>query len=176
MNENINRIFDLYDKHGKEKYIGENITHLEHATQTALLAEAHFKKVATAIDPKIVILGAFLHDIGHLLIYEELPQLEPIENYGVKHHEEIGYYFLKKLKFPNELCDLVRNHVNAKRFLITINKDYFKKISSCSQETFKYQGGNMSREELINFNKDDLFPWYLKLLQWDDLSKSTDVS
>lgn len=172
--ENIDRIFDIYEKYGGEGYIGEKVTQLEHATQAALLAEDYFKTVATCIDPNIVILGAFLHDIGHLLVYEELPDLELMGNVGVKHHEEIGAYFLKKMGFPMELCELVRNHINTKRFLITVNNEYYNKLSSASKETFNYQGGSMTREELINFNNCDLFPWHLRLRQWDDLSKSTD--
>jgi 2-amino-1-hydroxyethylphosphonate dioxygenase (glycine-forming) len=172
--DNINRVFEIYDKYGGEGYIGEKVTQLEHATQAALLAEDHLKSVATAINPKIVILGAFLHDIGHLLVFEEFPDLELMGNVGVKHHEEIGAYFLKKLGFPFEVCELVRNHINTKRFLITINSEYYDKLSSASKKTFNYQGGEMSREELINFSKDDLFPWHLKLRQWDDMAKSTD--
>lgn len=172
--ENIDRIFDIYEKYGGEGYIGEKVTQLEHATQAALLAEEYFKSVATLIDPKIVILGAFLHDLGHLLVYEELPDLELMGNVGVKHHEEIGAYFLKKMGFPDELCELVRNHINTKRFLITVNNEYYDKLSAASKETFNYQGGPMSREELMGFHKNELFPWHLKLRQWDDMAKSTD--
>ena len=172
--ENIDRIFEIYEKYGGEGYIGEKVTQLEHATQAALLAEQYFKTVATCIDPNIVILGAFLHDIGHLLVYEELPDLELMGNVGVKHHEEIGAYFLKKMGFPYELCELVRNHINTKRFLITVNNEYYDKLSNASKKTFNYQGGAMTRDELMSFHKCELFPWHLRLRQWDDLSKSTD--
>lgn len=170
----LDRVFDLYTKFGNKGYIGEEVTQLEHATQTALLAEEHFKSVATRIHPTEVILGAFLHDIGHLLVYEELPQLETMGDLGVKDHEEIGAYFLKKLGFTYNICEFVRNHINTKRFIISVNNDYYSNLSSASKGTLNYQGGKMDRKELIEFHNNPLFRWHLKIRQWDDMAKSTD--
>ena len=35
----MNKAFDLYRNYGNNGYIGEDVSQLEHATQTALLAE-----------------------------------------------------------------------------------------------------------------------------------------
>ena len=58
--QNIERIFQLFDDFGHENYIGEEVTQLQHAQQCAEAA----KRSGQA---NHVILGAFLHDIGHLL-------------------------------------------------------------------------------------------------------------
>ena len=33
------KVFVLFDKHGDQDYIGENVTQLEHAVQCAMMAE-----------------------------------------------------------------------------------------------------------------------------------------
>ena len=171
---NIDKVFNLYEKFGNNIYMGEEITQLEHATQAALLAEEYLKTVATNIHPSEVILGAFFHDIGHLLVYEEFPDLETMGNLGVKDHEEIGAYFLKQIGFTYNICEFVRNHINTKRFIISVNEEYYKTLSNSSKGTFEYQGGKMDRKELINFHSNPLFQWHLKIRQWDDKAKSTD--
>lgn len=44
--------------------------------------------------------------------------------YGIMDHEKIGADHLKSLNFHDLVVDIVRNHVNAKRYLITKNKNY----------------------------------------------------
>ena len=57
LNRIINKIFELYEKHGDNDYIGERVSQLEHALQSALLAEKEDYS-------DHVIVAAFLHDIG----------------------------------------------------------------------------------------------------------------
>ena len=56
----IGRIFQLFDDFGHENYIGEEVTQLQHAQQCAQNAK-------DCVQPDHVILGAFLHDVGHLI-------------------------------------------------------------------------------------------------------------
>ena len=37
--EIADEVFGLFDKHGQQDYIGENVTQLEHAIQCAMMAE-----------------------------------------------------------------------------------------------------------------------------------------
>ena len=37
--EIADKVFVLFDKHGDQDYIGENVTQLEHAVQCAMMAE-----------------------------------------------------------------------------------------------------------------------------------------
>ena len=56
----IKIIFQLFDDFGQENYIGEEVTQLQHAQQCAQQAKE-------CQQSNHVILGAFLHDVGHLI-------------------------------------------------------------------------------------------------------------
>ena len=78
-----------------------------------------------------VVLGAFLHDIGHLLpasadehMYTDGIQL------GVARHDQRGFEFLKALPLPSVVADLALGHVNAKRYLCYKESTYHKSKSS----------------------------------------------
>ena len=58
--EFADRIAELFATRGRELYGGEAVTQLEHALQTAHLAEK-------AAAPPAEIVAALLHDVGHLL-------------------------------------------------------------------------------------------------------------
>jgi len=45
---------------------------------------------------------------------------------GAKDHDHLGGDFLKDLGFPDTVCDLVRGHVQAKRYLVWKNPEYYK--------------------------------------------------
>ena len=86
---------------------------LQHAQQCALEAKKSGQ-------PDHVILGAFLHDIGHLIGMEKnMKQMEAFGiTLGIMTHEKIGETFLKDLGFPASVTDFVRGHVEAKRYLV----------------------------------------------------------
>lgn len=168
--EDIIKVFDFYRKYGEYGYIGEEVTQLQHATQAALLAEEKYKN-----QPEII-LGAFLHDIGHLFEYQN-PNLDIMEidnvNYGIKNHEKIGADYLRKLNFSEITCSLVENHIKIKRYLLTKNPDYIKKLSNASKQSFKFQGGYMNQSEISKFEEDSNFNLYIDLRNWDDQAKDT---
>ena len=56
----IDSVFDLYDRFGDCDYIGEEVNQVQHAQQCAQEA---FKEG----QPDHAVLGAFLHDVGHLI-------------------------------------------------------------------------------------------------------------
>jgi len=171
--ENMKKVIDLYEKYGNKGYIGEEVSQLEHAVQVALLSEEYYQYLDEKIKIELV-LGAFLHDVGHLMFFENI-QLETMGCVGVKNHEEIGALFLEELNFPDLTCQLVRNHIVTKRYLITMRKDYYQNMSDASKETFKYQGGKLNEEEIKNFEKDKYFDYHLRLREFDDKAKSTDT-
>lgn len=165
----LDKVFELYLKYGGNGYIGENITQLEHASQCAMLAEEYHSSNNN------LILAGFFHDIGHLIVYEN-KSLETMGNYGVMNHEDIGAEYLKNNGFNETVCSLVRNHIKTKRYLITKNPDYYNNLSGASKKTFEYQGGKLQEQELIEFEQDSLFPYHLKLREFDDKAKSEDTS
>lgn len=175
MNEyrNLEDVFKLYEKHGSKGYIGEPISQYEHAMQTALLAEDFFKYAASNVNSE-VILGAFLHDIGHLLRYEPWFNGKLMGDLGVMDHEKVGAIFLSRLGFPDKVCKLVAAHIVTKRYLVTKNPYYFENLTLSSKQTFEYQGGKLDFIQMKAFENDDLFNFHLRIREWDDKAKETD--
>jgi len=148
-------------------YIGEPISQLEHALQCGKFA-------ADSGADNEVILGALLHDIGHLLVGFESndgPSQQRMGNLGVVNHELVGARFLLRLGFSNKLAQLVCGHVQAKRYLVWKHEHYAKKLSPASKQTLDFQGGPMGESEALAFEKSDLFSTILKLRTWDDKAK-----
>jgi 2-amino-1-hydroxyethylphosphonate dioxygenase (glycine-forming) len=155
-------VFDLYRTYGDADYIGEPVSQIEHMVQAAQLAEA------AGYDDE-VILAAFFHDIGH--ICEMDGQVEKMDLYGVKSHEEIGSRFLKSRGFSDKICKLVENHVAAKRYLTFADESYYNKLSEASKKTLEYQGGKMTAEEAEAFKNSSLFEPSIALRRWDEEAK-----
>ena len=151
------QVFDLLLREGMADYIGEPITQIEHMLEAAEIA-------FTRSYPSFVVVACLFHDIGHLL--ENHPRMGLL---GVKDHEKIGAEYLRNLEFPEETCDLVENHVSAKRYLISIDPEY--QLSEASTQTLEYQGGRMSEEEIQEFRNRPNFQWYLKMRQIDEEAK-----
>lgn len=158
----VEEVFGLYRKFGDADYIGEPVSQVEHMVQAAELAEK-------AGGDDEVILAAFFHDIGH--ICEMDGQVEKMGLYGMKSHEEIGARYLKSRGFSDRICQLVENHVAAKRYLTFADEDYYHKLSEASKKTLEYQGGRMTAGEAEAFRADPLFKQSIELRYWDEQAK-----
>ena len=156
-------IMNLYAHFGNQDYIGEPVSQLEHMCQCALLAEREGYG-------ENVVLAAFLHDIGHLC--EHVTEVKYMDQYGVADHERIGAEFLLENNFSADIASLVRNHVEAKRYLTYKDATYFHNLSEASKKTLSFQGGRMSPEEAEKFELDPLFTLHIKLRRWDELAKA----
>lgn len=179
--DQINQIINLYLKNGNSDYIGENITQIQHALQCMECAEKDntYSSSDTFIHNSLIV-ASFLHDIGHLVgLEQESEMVMYSENngasLGIVGHEGIGASYLKEMGFPVLVCQLVAGHVQAKRYLATVDMKYWDKLSPASQETMLLQGGKMSRDEINAFNS-GIFP-DLKILvrQYDDRGKNSDI-
>jgi putative nucleotidyltransferase with HDIG domain len=120
-----------------------------------------------------LVLGAFLHDIGHLLRHQQ--KTEAMGNYGVVNHEGIGADYLKARGFSDRICAVVGGHVAAKRYLITAKPGYKEKLSLASLKTLEYQGGPMGEEEKNAFEKQPYFEDIIRVRMWDEGAKLTDI-
>ena len=172
-NSKISQIMALYYKYGEEDYIGENITQNCHMIQAAMLAEKEGCDLT-------VVIAAFLHDIGHLLYYQELDEngytsMKLMDRYGVANHENLGADYLTQLGFGENVIQLIKNHVKAKRYLCTQDESYFNSLSKASQETFLRQGKKMSPEEIKEFEADPYFQNSLLVRKFDDAAKIEDI-
>lgn len=162
----VDEVFSLYEKFGREDYIGEPISQIEHMCQTAMFAESE------GFDNE-VILAAFFHDIGHL--YELIGDVQKMDGYGVDDHEGIGYAYLRDKGFSEKIARLVESHVPAKRYLTYKFPDYYKRLSPASKMTLEKQGGIMNKKEADDFENDPLFELFISIRKWDDLAKEENV-
>lgn len=153
-------IIRLYNDFGKADYIGEPVSQIEHMCQSAQLAEEE------GYDDEVV-LAAFFHDIGHICEAE----VESMDGYGAKDHEEMGAEFLRTKGFSEKIIELVLSHVATKRFLTQRYPEYYNKLSEASKVTLAHQGGPMSEEEASAYEQHPLFPLFIKIREWDDKAK-----
>ncbi|AQG78697.1 phosphonate degradation HD-domain oxygenase [Spirosoma montaniterrae] len=155
-------IESLFTQHGHDAYYGEPVTQLEHALQTAQLAEK-------AGADRETILAALLHDIGHLLPVEAAEGY--MDGYGTVDHERLGADFLRQRGYSEKIAQLIENHVNAKRYLVFKNPDYFARLSEASLRTLEFQGGPMTSDEAAQFEQHPYFREILQLRGWDEQAK-----
>jgi len=152
----------LFEQYGNNDYDGEPVTQTSHMVQCAMLA------MHSNADTELV-LGAFLHDIGHLLGHKQ--QAEDMGGFGVINHEGIGAKYLKEKGFSERVCAVVERHVAAKRYLVTTDAGYAAKLSPASRETLRWQGGTMTKEEAAAFRN---YPYFKEIIQvrlWDEGAK-----
>jgi phosphonate degradation associated HDIG domain protein len=156
----IDKIISLFETAGKDRYGGEAVSQTQHALQAALAAEQQNGS------PELIC-AALLHDVGHLL--HQLP--EDAAEQGIDdQHEDLGYRFLRK-HFGPAVADPVRLHVQAKRYLCTVEAAYFSILSPASITSLNLQGGKMSPEEVTAFESEPLFREAVAVRRWDDIAK-----
>ena len=154
--------FDLYYKYGKADYIGENISQDSHAIQCAMQAEHDFP------ENREFIIACFLHDIGHLIaLQNNLDQ----NNLGCIRHENVGEKYLKEQGFPELVYQCCKYHPKAKRYLVSIDRDYYNNLSEASKQTLVRQGGKMDGYEMRNFELHPNFKYFIKMRYYDDKAK-----
>lgn len=156
----------LFDRNGQEAYYGEDVTQLQHALQCAHLAER------AGLDDESII-AALLHDIGHLLPSDRAE--DHMDNYGRVDHEKLAADYLRERGFSEKTAQLIEHHVNAKRYLVAKNPDYFANLSDASLITLEFQGGPMTQAETLELEQNPYFPGILQLRRWDELAKDTDA-
>ena len=158
----------LFARHGASQYSGEPVTQLQHALQTAHLAEA------SGADDALVT-ACLLHDLGHLLNdqgrgFNDTPSLRGIDDT----HQYFAMPFLRGL-FPDAVLDAIKLHVDAKRYLCQANPDYFERLSDDSKRSLVLQGGVFSAEQAAAFLNQGGARDAVVLRQWDDLAKQADL-
>jgi predicted HD phosphohydrolase len=154
----VDEALELFERWGRHRY-DEELGQLEHALQTAALAEA-----AGAGDE--VVVAALLHDVGHLLHLRGDP-LEP--------HERSGAAFLASC-FPAEVVGPIALHVEAKRYLCAVDPDHLGRLSPGSVTSLRRQGGPMSDAEVQAFRSTAGWADAVSLRRWDDAGKVPDLA
>jgi phosphonate degradation associated HDIG domain protein len=149
----------LFDEHGSKPYSDEAITQLEHALQTAALAEEH-----GASDSLIA--AALLHDLGHMVAAPA--RVDPKSTDDLHQFRALP---LLRAEFPDSVTEPIRLHVDAKRYLCAIDARYLSNLSPVSVNSLRLQGGVFSTAEADRFSA---LPYALdgvSLRRWDDAAK-----
>jgi [1-hydroxy-2-(trimethylamino)ethyl]phosphonate dioxygenase len=150
---------DLFARCGAEAYLGESVTMAEHMLQAAALAER------SGADDEVVV-AALLHDIGHF--HDELTEV-----FALKHdnkHQEHGATALAAW-FPPIVAECVGGHVAAKRYLCSVDREYFEALSPASVHTLELQGGPMEKAEADAFSDTPNLEHILAVRRFDDGGK-----
>lgn len=156
----IDDIQHLFARHGASQYSGEPVTQLEHALQTAHLAEQ------SGADDELVT-ACLLHDLGHLLNPQgETPTLRGVDDT----HQYFALPFLRGL-FSERVLGAIQRHVDAKRYLCHARPDYFDKLSEDSRRSLRLQGGVFAAAEAEAFIARPGAEDAVRLRVWDDLAK-----
>jgi gamma-butyrobetaine dioxygenase len=153
------QIIEMLESRGGEAYLGEPLSQLDHALQTARLARE------SGADDSLVI-AALLHDLGHLLPWESSPAAHQLE----RRHEYIGAAWLVRW-FRPEVTEPIRLHVAAKRYLCRIDRQYLRQLSAASIRSLGLQGGPLSPDEAVEFEKNPFYELAVQLRRWDDRAK-----
>ncbi|WP_221930829.1 HD domain-containing protein [Telmatospirillum sp. J64-1] len=155
----VQALESLYAARGDVLY-GESVTQKEHAVQCAALA----RRAGAGSE---LVAAALLHDIGHLA--------GPDDWRAANRHDADGADLLG-VYFSARVCEPVRQHAEAKRYLCATREGYFETLSAASRHSLTYQGGVMTPEECRAFEALPHFEAAIHLRLWDDTGKDTDLS
>jgi phosphonate degradation associated HDIG domain protein len=156
----LDQIVELFHLHGHSVYDGlreEPVTALEHALQCAQLAER-------ADAPPALVVAALLHDVGHFIAPARGSD-------AIDDVHELRALGLLVTAFDAEVIEPIRLHVQAKRYLVSVDPHYAATLSPASTHTLGLQGGAMSPDELHLFATLPYSSQAVALRRWDDLAK-----
>jgi len=156
------RIAGLLRQGAQLRYSGEPVNQLEHALQSAYLAER-------AGEAPECVAAALLHDLGHLLAAEiDTPQaLDAPEDDG---HQLLILPLLDGV-FPAAVLEPIRLHVDAKRYLCLLEPSYAERLSQASREDLAQQGGVFTEAEAEAFIQRPFAEEAVRLRRYDDQAK-----
>lgn len=158
-------LLDIFVGRATKRYGLSDVNQLQHALQAAALAEADGACPAT-------VLASLLHDVGHMIHrLGENPAARGIDDV----HEALGADWLAE-RFGPEVSEPVRLHVAAKRYLCTVESDYFGKLAADSVRSLALQGGLMSADELEHFRANPQHQEAVRLRRYDEAAKDPRAS
>lgn len=156
----LREIRHIYENWATGRYGLSDVNQLQHALQSAWLAE-------TTGEAASLVSAALLHDIGHMIHdLGENPAAEGIDDT----HETRAAVWLEPL-FPRAVTEPIRLHVAAKRYLCSKDQSYLAKLSDDSVLSLSVQGGPMNDEERAAFERVPFFNEAVRLRIIDDRAK-----
>ena len=157
MDTAINDVLGRFKQRGHLEY-GKSVNQLQHAPQTAILAE-----VTEAFDTLIA--AALLHDFGFLLHAEE----DADRGIDACHEESGAAYLVSRLQ-PATI-EPGRLQLAAKRYLCAVAAAYLSGLSPASQRSLELQGSPYTSAEPDAFSNLPFAKEAVRLRQWNDCGK-----
>lgn len=155
----IDRLFETLETGGSARYGMEPINQLDHALQCAAQAENESAGAS-------LITAALLHDIGHLVHKLGIAAERGIDD----RHEALGEKLLRRW-FNDDVVLPVALHVDAKRYLCTVEPGYFNRLSLGSVRSLELQGGPFTENEALDFISRPGGEDAVRLRRWDEDAK-----
>jgi gamma-butyrobetaine dioxygenase len=160
MTDAVDTIAALFAGEGSQDYLGEQVSMAEHMLQAATLAAADQACGA-------LVAAALLHDVGHFTgAVSGRALMEGSDN----RHDDTGADWLAQW-FGPEVCEPVRLHVAAKRYLCAVDAAYLDELSPASVFTMSVQGGPMDAVEARAFEASPYADDAVAVRRWDDRAK-----
>jgi predicted HD phosphohydrolase len=150
----VDEILDLLAA-GAERPLrfGATVTQLAHALQTSWLLRQDRPD-----DTELAVAG-LVHDLGHL-----------IAGVGDEEHARVSAASVRAA-LGTRVADLVELHVDAKRYLVSVEPDYGNLLAQDSVASMREQGGPMSGDEATAFLAHPLATDAVLLRRADDNGK-----
>lgn len=117
---------------------------------------------------RALVVAGFLHDIGHMLLNEHAGRDDFLcED---RAHEDVGARFLCCALSPS-VTEVVRLHVDAKRYLCAVEADYHAGLSEASRRSLALHGGTFSAAEARRWAEQPFATEAAQLRRWEDEDK-----
>jgi len=157
----IERLGRLFDGPPARRPFGEPVAIGVHMRQCAALAQRDDA-------PPPLVAAALLHDIAYVL-----SPCAQADGAFEADHARIGAAWVLRW-FPPSVSEPVRLHVEAKRYLTSVEPSYGSALSGESDRTLGLQGGPMSHAESRRFHAQAHSASSVRLRRYDDLAKDPD--
>lgn len=156
---------DTLDRSGSRAYGDMDVTLSEHMLLSAAAAE----RAGALLH---LVAAALLHDMGHFgtdfRADYNTAKHDDMSSATIDHrHQEAGAKMLEPF-FGPEVTEPIRLHVQAKRFLSTVEPGYVDALSPQAVHTLGLQGGQMSSEEVKAFKANPYFEAAVAVRRYDD--------
>lgn len=156
---------NIFNRSGLRAYGDMEVTLSEHMLLSAAAAER-------AGEPPHIVAAALLHDMGHFGTdfrenFNTAPRGSMTNAKIDRRHEEAGAKMLEPF-FGPEVLEPIRLHVQAKRYLSTVESGYIDTLSPQSVHTLGLQGGQMSSKEVTAFKANPYFEAAVAVRRYDD--------
>lgn len=159
----ITGICHLLESRGAVRQPSAAISLLEHALQTAWLAER-------AGAGSSLVCACLLHDLGHILD----PDTASGDTHDPRAHGAHGAARLSGL-FGPAVLDPIRLHVDAKRYLCYAHPGYALDLSADARLSLQVQGGAFTAEQARTFMQEPHAVDAVNLRLWDDQAHAAGV-